>query len=90
MPGGRLSPVAAAAAVNSYFPSGFAKISSLWDNMCSYTRNANGNYALCHIGKTSNSHSWRNPMQWNKGFICGRNVSAQKKSGTRCFPFHFV
>jgi hypothetical protein len=55
---------------NNYVPVGFAAIRDNWDGLCSYTNNANGNYALCNI--PSNSHSWRYPAQYNPGFICGK------------------
>jgi len=55
---------------NGYMPSGFKAIASKWSNLCSYTNNANGNYALCNI--PSNTHAWRHPGQYNPGFVCGK------------------
>jgi hypothetical protein len=54
---------------NNYMPGGFAAIADMWDGLCSYTANANGNYALCNI--PINTHAWRHPGQVNPGFICG-------------------
>merc|ERR1719149_585821 len=42
---------------NNYSPAGFAAIRNKWNNLCSYTANARGNYALCNI--PANSHQWR-------------------------------
>ena len=42
---------------NSYQPGGFQKIRDKWNNLCSYTNNANSNQALCNI--PVNSHSWQ-------------------------------
>jgi len=55
---------------NSYMPGGFAGIAGKWDGLCSYTANANGNYALCNI--PANTHAWRHPGQYNPGFVCGK------------------
>merc|ERR1712028_304149 len=55
---------------NGYMPSGFKAIASKWSNLCSYTNNANRNYALCNI--PSNTHAWRHPGQYNPGFVCGK------------------
>jgi hypothetical protein len=55
---------------NNYIPTGFANIRDMWNNLCTYTRNANGNYALCNI--PINSHSWRHPGQTDPGFMCAR------------------
>merc|ERR1712072_332880 len=41
-----------------------------WSNLCSYTNNANRNYALCNI--PANTHAWRHPGQYNPGFVCGK------------------
>jgi hypothetical protein len=60
---------------NNYVPSGFDKIRDVWNDLCSYTKNANGNYALCNI--PSNSHSWRHPGQANPGFMCGKKSTGQ-------------
>ena len=49
--------------INSWFPSGWSSISSHWDGLCSYTANANRNYALCNI--PANTHSWRSAAQAN-------------------------
>merc|ERR1719163_235234 len=54
---------------NGYSPPGLKEIQHNWDNLCSYTANANGNYALCNI--PINTHAWRHPGQVNPGFICG-------------------
>jgi len=54
---------------NSFMPGGFAAIADMWDGLCSYTANANRNYALCNI--PINTHAWRHPGQANPGFICG-------------------
>jgi hypothetical protein len=53
---------------NNYMPSGFAPIRDRWNLLCSYTRNANGNYALCNV--PVNTHAWRNPGQYDPGFVC--------------------
>ena len=55
--------------INNWFPEGFADIRGLWNNLCSYTNNAKGNYALCNV--PSNTHAWRSPAQYNPGFMCG-------------------
>merc|ERR1711881_671909 len=55
---------------NRYVPSGFKAIASKWSNLCSYTGNANRNYALCNI--PTNTHAWRHPGQYNPGFMCGK------------------
>ena len=55
---------------NNYSPSGLSKIWSMWNGVCSYTGNANGNYALCNI--PANSHAWRHPGQYDPGFVCGK------------------
>merc|ERR1711990_1340618 len=55
---------------NNYAPKGFAAIASKWSNLCSYTNNANRNYALCNI--PANTHAWRHPGQYNPGFVCGK------------------
>ena len=54
---------------NSYMPSGFAAIRDKWNNLCSYTNNANGNNALCNV--PINTHAWRTPAQYDPGFMCG-------------------
>ena len=59
--------------INNYFPAGFADIRGLWNNLCSYTNNAKGNYALCNV--PSNTHAWRSPAQYNPGFMCGAVLS---------------
>merc|ERR1711964_773218 len=61
---------------NNYMPEGFSAIASKWDNLCSYTANANGNYALCNI--PINTHAWRHPGQYNPGFMCGKPAKACK------------
>ena len=58
--------------INSYFPSGWSKISDNWDGLCSYTGNANHGNALCNI--PTNTHAWRSPAQYNPGFICGKKL----------------
>ena len=50
-------------------PPGFEVIRDKWNNLCAYTGNANGNYALCNI--PINTHAWRHPGQYNPGFMCG-------------------
>jgi hypothetical protein len=55
---------------NGHVPSGFKAIASKWSNLCSYTGNANRNYALCNI--PANTHAWRHPGQYNPGFVCGK------------------
>ena len=47
----------------SYNPRGFTQIRDHWDGLCSYTANANRNYALCNI--PANTHSWRSAAQAN-------------------------
>merc|ERR1711881_54385 len=54
---------------NNYSPPGLAAIRDNWNNLCSYTATANGNYALCNI--PVNTHQWRHPGQVNPGFVCG-------------------
>jgi hypothetical protein len=56
---------------NNYMPGGFAGIAGKWEGLCSYTNNANGNYALCNI--PTNTHAWRHPGQYNPGFVCGKD-----------------
>ena len=56
---------------NNYMPTGFKSIESKWNGRCSYTANANGNYALCNI--PGNSHSWKTPATANSGFVCARS-----------------
>merc|ERR1711990_755550 len=58
---------------NNYMPGGFAAIADMWDGLCSYTANANGNYALCNI--PINTHAWRHQGQVNPGFICAKPAS---------------
>ena len=54
-----------------HFPSGFAKVRSLWDGLCNYA-GARGK-ALCNI--PSLSTSWKaNTKQANPGFVCGSQV----------------
>ena len=55
---------------NNYLPVGLAAVRDKWDGLCSYTANANGNNALCNI--PTNTHAWRNPAQYNPGFVCGK------------------
>ena len=57
--------------IMSWFPSGWNQIYMKFHNLCVYTNNANGNYALCNI--PTNTHAWRTPSQYNPGFICGRS-----------------
>ena len=57
---------------NSWMPGGFMSISDKFNNLCVYTNNANGNYALCNI--PINGHSWRHPGQTNPGFMCAKAV----------------
>jgi hypothetical protein len=52
----------------NYNPTGWEKISKMWDGLCSYTGTAGGsktnrNNALCNIPATS--HSWQSPSQVN-------------------------
>ena len=48
--------------INSWFPSGWSRVANAWNGLCSYTRTANGNYALCNI--PINTHAWRMPYQY--------------------------
>jgi hypothetical protein len=52
----------------SYNPSGFDKIQSHWDGLCSYTNHANGK-AVCQQGNSD--IAWQYPTH-NPGFICGK------------------
>merc|ERR1711881_733810 len=68
---------------NNYSPPGLDGIRNKWNGLCSYTRNANGNYALCNI--PVNTHAWRHPGQANPGFVCAAfditNVKLGAKNG---------
>jgi hypothetical protein len=55
---------------NNYSPPGLAAIRDNWNGLCSYTAAARGDYALCNI--PVNTQSWRNPGQYNPGFVCGK------------------
>merc|ERR1711865_746958 len=66
---------------NNYSPAGFSDIRGKWDSLCSYTNNANGNNALCNI--PTNTHAWRNPGQYNPGFVCGKPGSFIAKLGAK-------
>merc|ERR1711865_4090 len=66
---------------NNYSPAGFSDIRGKWDSLCSYTNNANGNNALCNI--PTNTHAWRNPGQYNPGFVCGKPGSFMAKLGAK-------
>ena len=55
---------------NNYMPSGFHKVADQWNGLCVYTARGNGQNALCNV--PSSGHSWRNPRQYNPGFMCGR------------------
>eukprot|EP01048_Picozoa_sp_COSAG05_P015817 COSAG05_NODE_1954_length_3791_cov_5.358884_1_plen_1088_part_00 len=57
----------------NYTPRNFYTVKDLFDGLCLYTANANGNYALCNL--PTNSHAWRHPGQVNPGFMCGRRNS---------------
>jgi len=59
---------------NGYVPTGFSAIANKWTGLCSYTANANRNYALCNI--PTNTHAWRTPGQYNPGFVCGKTGAA--------------
>ena len=77
---------------NNYVPVGFAAVRDNWNDLCSYTNNANGNYAACNI--PSNSYSWRYPAQYNPGFMCGKSTGqstsqASSSSGGKLFPDGF-
>ena len=65
---------------NNYMPGGFASIRSNWDGVCSYTANANGNYALCNI--PTNTHAWKTAAQGPRVFVCG---SVNKRDVTATF-----
>eukprot|EP01048_Picozoa_sp_COSAG05_P004992 COSAG05_NODE_286_length_12159_cov_63.200249_1_plen_1966_part_10 len=67
--------------INSWFPAGWKSISSKWNGLCSYTNNANGNYALCNI--PTNTHAWRTPAQYNPGFICAVQETFSAKLGAK-------
>ena len=45
----------------SYMPSGFEKVKSMWDGLCSYTANANGNNDTSSTsnGMVALSKNWR-------------------------------
>merc|ERR1719472_105082 len=58
---------------DGYLPSGLAAVRKMWSGLCSYTGNANRNYALCNI--PTNTHAWRLPGQYNPGFVCGKVAS---------------
>merc|ERR1712166_1114766 len=78
--------------INGWFPSGWSKIKTNWDGLCSYTNNANGNYALCNI--PINTHAWRRPSQYNPGFMCAKSdnsFSARlgSKNGVRTNGYNF-
>jgi hypothetical protein len=81
---------------NNYMPAGFAAIASKWDTLCSYTNNANGNYALCNI--PTNTHAWRHPGQYNPGFVCGKpdvqqfvgKLAAKNGVGARSYLFRVM
>jgi hypothetical protein len=52
-------------------PKGFPDIQKHWDGVCSYTRNANGNNALCNAPLST--HSWKNPYNYKPtGVMCAR------------------
>ena len=54
----------------SYNPSGFDKIMSNWNGLCSYTGTARNPRALCNI--PVNTHSWQYVNKVNPGFMCGK------------------
>ena len=76
---------------NNYMPGSFASIRDHWDGLCSYTANANTNYALCNI--PTNTHAWRSPEQYNPGFVCGavlattHRLSAKNGVPARAYAF---
>merc|ERR1711939_1137354 len=78
---------------NNYMPSGFSAIRDKWNGLCSYTANANRNYALCNI--PINTHAWRTPGQYNPGFVCGKEVPSifvatlQGKNGVKTAKYEF-
>jgi len=55
---------------NNYLPAGLAAVRDKWSGLCSFSGNANGNYAICNI--PSNTHAWRHPGQADPGFMCGK------------------
>ena len=57
----------------------------MWNGLCVYTANANGNSALCNI--PINSHSWQKPPQPDPGFICAKVVAVQ--NSVPAFPKGF-
>eukprot|EP01048_Picozoa_sp_COSAG05_P012879 COSAG05_NODE_1324_length_5186_cov_10.020244_1_plen_250_part_10 len=57
---------------NNYMPAGFAAIASKWTGLCSYTANANRNYAVCNI--PTNTYTWRTASQANPGFMCANST----------------
>jgi hypothetical protein len=81
---------------NGYVPSGFSAIGMKWTGLCSYTANANGNYALCNI--PTNTHAWRHPGQYNPGFMCGKEaaptfraaISSKNGANSREYLFQMV
>ena len=56
--------------INRWFPSGWAAVRSNWAGLCSYAGRGNANSALCNV--PSNAHAWKQPSQYNPGFICGK------------------
>jgi hypothetical protein len=80
---------------NKYKPTGWDQIqrssysASNWDGLCYYTGNANGNNALCNTPLST--HSWKNPSQYNPGFMCGKVVGhstgghKHKETHRQCF-----
>ena len=49
----------------------------MWDNTCSYSATANGDYAYCQTS-SSGAAGWRRPDQMNPGFVCGRRAEGSE------------
>ena len=56
----------------TYVPSGFDSIAAVWNSLCAYTATANGNRAMCNTPSTS--QAWREPKDFNPGFVCGKSI----------------
>ena len=73
-----------------YKPQGWDQIqrnsnsATSWDGLCYYTSHANKGKALCNV--PIKTHSWKTPLQYNPGFMCGKML--KKISGEthrQCF-----